>query len=67
MNKGSLKFFIILIFTVVVLVTVGICVIKPKMHKPFSFNIIEYLIKFNSDGSVSTTKQTTSTTLRSNQ
>ncbi|MBR1424275.1 hypothetical protein IJ579_01780 [bacterium] len=43
--------------------TIGICVTKPVMHKPFSINIIEYLIKINTDGSVTTTKQTTTTVL----
>jgi hypothetical protein len=42
-------------------VTGWICASSPVMHKPFSINIIEYLIKINDDGSMSTTKQTTQT------
>ena len=34
------------------------------MHKPFSINVIEYLVKINDDGSMSTTKQTTQTVLK---
>ncbi len=41
--------------------TLGICIMAPKMHKEFSISVIDYLIKFNDDGSMSTTKQTTQT------
>ncbi len=44
-------------------ITAGICILKPVMHKPFSINVIEYLIKINNDGSITTTKQTTTTIL----
>lgn len=53
----------ILLFLTVICLTVGICVLQPSMHKPFSINVIEYLVKFNDDGSVTTTKQTTTTVL----
>ena len=43
--------------------TLAICIAAPVMHKQFSFSIIDYLIKFNDDGSMSTTKQTTQTIL----
>lgn len=39
--------------------TIGICMKKPALHKPFQLNIEDYLIKFNSDGSVTTTKTIT--------
>ena len=52
-----------LLFLTAVCLTVGICIMHPVMHKPFSINIIEYLVKFNDDGSVTTTKQTTTTVL----
>jgi len=54
----------IISFVLVILMlgtTIGICAISPKMHKEFSLSIIDYLIKFNDDGSMSTTKQTTQT------
>ena len=47
--------------------TVSICAVSPQMHKRFSINIIEYLIKINDDGSMSTTKQTTQTILHKQQ
>ena len=47
--------------------TIGICVASPQMHKMFSINIIDYLIKFNDDGSMSTTKQTTQTVIQRQQ
>ena len=54
-----------LVFVVLTLcVTFGICIAAPKMHKTFSINIIDYLIKFNEDGSMSTTKQTTQTVIQ---
>jgi O-antigen/teichoic acid export membrane protein len=47
--------------------TVSVCVASPQMHKRFSINIIEYLVKINDDGSMSTTKQTTQTVLKKQQ
>lgn len=44
--------------------TFGIFFMQPKMHKPFSIDIIEYLVKFNDDGTMTTTKQTTKTILK---
>ena len=41
--------------------TIGVCIKKPVMHKPFSVNTVEYLVKINDDGSMTTTKQTTYT------
>ena len=43
------------------LFSAGICIVHPKMHKPFTIDIVEYFIKFNDDGSMTTTKQTTKT------
>lgn len=52
---------VILIFVILIILTL-FCVIKaPAMHKPFQLNIIEYILKFNDDGSVTTTKSTTTT------
>ena len=62
--KFSLKLISIMIFSIVIVLTIGICINKPDIHKPFSLNVIEYLIKINSDGSVSTTKQTTTTVIK---
>ena len=54
------KFFLILL-AVVFCITFGVLIIKPHMHKQFSFSVIDYLIKFNTDGSVTTIKKTTTT------
>ncbi len=52
---------IIFIFVILVIATL-LCIVKiPAMHKPFQLNIIEYILKFNDDGSVTTTKSTTTT------
>jgi len=53
-----------LLICIAFIATVGICISTPKMHKQFAFSIIDYLIKFNDDGSMSTTKQTTQTLLQ---
>lgn len=52
------KILIVLIF-ISVLLTVGLCIAKPKMHKPFSLNVIDYFIKINSDGQTETVKTIT--------
>ena len=49
----------ILVF--VLIFTIWICTAQPEIHKPFSLNTIEYLLKINKDGSVTTTKQVTQT------
>ena len=46
--------------------TFFIFIMQPKMHKPFSVDIVEYLVKFNTDGTMTTTKQTTKTILKKN-
>ena len=59
--KFSLKVAVFITFAVVLGATVWICMEKPDMHKMFSVNVIEYLMKINKDGSVTTTKQVTQT------
>ena len=53
--KGLLIFFVMLL----VVLSVFIIVLKPKMHKVGQFSVIETILKFNSDGSITTTKQIT--------
>ena len=60
MNKA----FFIIILLVFVISTGFIVTQKPVMHKAFSLSVIDYLIKFNTDGSITTTKQTTTTQLK---
>lgn len=52
------------ILIIILLITIGVCVFKPKMHKQFSFSVIDYIIKFNKDGSATTVKQTTTTRIQ---
>ena len=61
---NNTKIFLASLAIIGVLATIGICIQKPVMHNNFSVSIIDYLIKFNTDGSVTTTKQTTTTTIK---
>ncbi len=58
------KLFSITFLIVLLGLTVGFCVMNPKMHKPFQLNIIEYILKINTDGSVTTTKSVTTTVIK---
>lgn len=60
----SLKLFFAVAFLSVLLITAGVYFAKPIQHKQFAIQVIDYLIKFNIDGSVTTTKQTTTTQLQ---
>lgn len=60
MNKS----FFIIIGIIIVVATGFVLVSKPVMHKQFSVSVIDYLIKFNDDGSMTTTKQTTTTQVK---
>lgn len=60
MNKS----FFIIIGIIIVVATGFVLVSKPVMHKQFSVSVIDYLIKFNDDGSMTTTKQTTTTQIK---
>ncbi len=60
----SVKAMSIIIFCIAFLFTTFICFAAPAMHKPFSIDIVDYLIKINDDGTTTTTKQTTRTILQ---
>ena len=60
----DMKKFIIMLLVSVFCLTIGVCIVKPVMHKQISFAIIDYLIKFNDDGSMTTVKQITTTKLK---
>ena len=62
--KFGLKIVFFIILAIALSVTIWICVAQPDMHEPFSVNTIEYLLKINKDGSVTTTKQVTETVLK---
>lgn len=59
-----MKKFLSCLLIILIALTIGICTVKPVMHKQLSFSVIDYLIKFNSDGSMTTVKQTTVTKLQ---
>ncbi len=60
--KLSIKIFMSIFITIAIIITIGIIVIQPKMHKEFNFNIIEKVLKINSDGSTSIIETTTTNT-----
>ncbi len=62
--KKNNKLFIYSLVGVLVIFTIIPFVVKPALHKPFSVSVIDYIIKFNNDGSVTTTKQTTTNVLK---
>ena len=62
-GKFNLKFLVISIIIFAVILTAGFCIVQPKMHKPFQLNIIEYIIKINTDGSITSTKSVTTQTV----
>ena len=59
--KLSIKIFSTIAIIIALVVTVGFIVVQPKMHKEFNFNVIQKMIKFNSDGSTSIIETTTTT------
>ena len=62
--KFGFKVVFVFVLVIVLAATAWICLTKPVMHKPFSVNTIEYLLKINKDGSVTTTKQVTKTVIK---
>ena len=60
----SLKLFFFAAVVGILLVTAGVYIAKPVQHKQFAIQVIDYLIKFNTDGSITTTKQTTTTQIQ---
>ena len=60
----SLKIIGMSLLIIALALTIWICMAQPEMHKPFSLNTIEYLMKINKDGSVTTTKQVTQTVIK---
>lgn len=59
-----MKRFCIILSVFILCITLGICFVKPVMHKQISFSVIDYIVKFNTDGSMTTIKQTTTTKLK---
>lgn len=58
------KFIFAVLVAIGLISTIYLCISKPVLHKPFSISVIDYLIKFNTDGSMTTTKQTTTTVIK---
>lgn len=58
------RLFSILGLIILTVLTVALCISNPKMHKPFQLNIIEYILKINADGSVTSTKSVTTTVIK---
>lgn len=64
MCRFNLKLFTVLTVSLLIILTIGIVVKKPQMHKQLQVNVIEYLLKINSDGSVTTTKSVTTNVVK---
>lgn len=60
----TVKVVLIALLTFMAVTSVAIMVTNPQMHKMFSMSVIDYLIKFNDDGSITTTKQITTTEIK---
>lgn len=60
----TVKVVLIALLTFMAVTSVAILVTNPQMHKMFSMSVIDYLIKFNDDGSITTTKQITTTEIK---
>lgn len=62
--KMNTKGIFIVILTLTVLCSGILCLKKPIMHKQFSIDIVDYFVKINDDGTMTTIKQTTKTILK---
>ena len=62
--KLNIKIIFVVIFLVAFVLSAVICVCKPTMHKQFSIDIVDYFVKINDDGTMSTIKQTTKTIIK---
>ena len=60
----SLKLFFMTMLLSVLIISAGVYFIKPVQHKQFAIQVVDYLINFNTDGSITTTKQTTTTQIQ---
>lgn len=57
--KLAIKIVVIALAVVAIAATIGFSANKPDEHKPFAMSVIDYIVNFNNDGSVTTTKQVT--------
>ena len=64
MCKLNLKLFTTFIICSLLILSVVFVIKKPQMHKPFQINVVEYIMKINSDGSVTTTKSVTTNVIK---
>lgn len=59
-----MKKFLITLFVFLFIISIYFCVSKPKMHKKFSMNVIEYIMKINSNGNIETVETVTTTEVK---
>ena len=64
MCKLNLKLFTTFVICSLLILSIVFIIKKPQMHKPFQINVIEYIMKINSDGSVTTTKSVTTNVIK---
>ena len=65
-KQKNIKILMFVLLAITTILTVGLCIKQPAMHNRISLNIIDYLIKFNTDGSMTTTKQVTTEVIKEN-
>ena len=58
------KVFFIILLSLTFIATISVCIMNPKMHNYVPLNVIDYIIKFNTDGSMTTTKQVTTEVIK---
>lgn len=63
-KEVTVKVVLIALLIFMAVSSVAVMFSKPQVHKTFSISVIDYLIKFNEDGSITTTKQTTTTEIK---
>lgn len=61
------KKLLIVLSGLIIILSLTVCVMKPKMHKPFSIDVIEYMIKFKTNGEMETVKTITTTTINNEE
>ena len=65
MPKFNSKIFLIILFSSALIISFGIILKTPQMHKKINLNVIEKIIKINADGSKTIIETTTTRGLKS--
>ncbi len=63
-NKLNIKTPLTLLITGIALITLLLCILQPKMHKQFEISIIKHIIKIDSNGDTTVTREITTTKIK---